>query len=361
MKDSERLRRCTATSVLMSTVAETTPLPKDMATFWPSSNNKVLLEKVIYSHVRNESLEGHEHPTILSQLCMDSGDWQCIKIHNNAEHYKRHLQSTVEEADLRIPMHVLDCLQAGYKTCVVISNDTDVIVALLFHVPTFLQKGLRELWVRAGRGSTTRFVPLHILHARLDSALCTVLPAVHSLTDCDITSKIGTKKAALKADPESHLHGFGTTIPLTSATIQRAEQYLVNVVDVGSKSNNFQELREHQFYFSKSISHQNLPPTSQGIEPHIHRAFCNAYTTMHVLDAQLHVETVGLDPADYGFTLDKGHLLPSTLWKTLDTRWSVVCHCGKCARITCPCRAALVKCSRFCKCQKTEICRNHND
>ena len=94
VKDSERLRRCTATPVLMSTVAETTPLPKDMATFWPSSNNKVLLEKVIYSHVRNESSEGHEHPTILSQLCMDSGDWQCIKIHNNAEHYKRH-RSTV--------------------------------------------------------------------------------------------------------------------------------------------------------------------------------------------------------------------------------------------------------------------------
>ena len=72
----------------------------------------------------------------------------------------------------------------------------------------------------------------------------------------------------------------------------------MNVVDVGSKSNNFQELREHQFHFSKSISHQNLPLTSQGIEPHIHRAFYNAYTTMHVLDAQLHVETVGVDPAD---------------------------------------------------------------
>ena len=110
----------------------------------------------------------------------------------------------------------------------------------------------------------------------------------------DITSKIGTKKAALKADPKIHLHGFGTTTPLTSATIQRAEQYLVNVVDVGSKSNNIQEIREHQFHFSKTISHQNLPPTSQGLEPHIYRAFYNAYTTMHVLDAQLHVEVCGV-------------------------------------------------------------------
>ena len=74
--------------------------------------------------MRNQSSKGHGHPSILSQLCMDSDDWQCIQIHNSAEHYMRHLYSTVEEADLRIHVHVLDCLQAGYKTCVVISNYT---------------------------------------------------------------------------------------------------------------------------------------------------------------------------------------------------------------------------------------------
>ena len=41
-----------------------------------------------------------------------------------------------------------------------------------------------------------------------------------------------------------------------------------------------------------------------------------------------------LDPVDYGFTLENGHLLPSTLRKTLDVHWSVVCHCGKCVCIT---------------------------
>ena len=62
-------------------------------------------------------------------------------------------------------------------------------------------KGTGELWQQAGRGTTTRCVPLHILHARLGSEdLCTVLPAPHSLTCCDITSNIGTKKAALNAE-----------------------------------------------------------------------------------------------------------------------------------------------------------------
>ena len=47
----------------------------------------------------------------------------------------QHLQSTVEKA--------------GYKTCV-LSNDTDVIVALIFRILIFLQQGLKKLWVRAG-------------------------------------------------------------------------------------------------------------------------------------------------------------------------------------------------------------------
>ena len=228
-------------------------------------------------------------------------------------------------------------------------------------MPTFLQEGLQELWVKAGRGNTTRFVPLHILHERLGTRICTVLPALHCLTGCDITSKIGTKKAALKADPVANLQLFGTTAPLVPSLIQQAEQYLVHVIDAGNKSSNFLQLRAHQFHFSKSASHQNVPPTSQGLEPHIYRAFYNAYITMHVLDRQLNVGTADLDPLDYGFLQGNGHLLPSTSWRSLEPRWSVVCQCGKCARVTCPCRTDMAKCSVFCKCQKTESCRNpHN-
>ena len=53
--------------------------------------------------------------------------------------------STVDEADLRIPIYVLDCIRSGDKTCVFISNDTDVIIALLFYVPVILQEGLSKL------------------------------------------------------------------------------------------------------------------------------------------------------------------------------------------------------------------------
>ena len=60
-----------------------------------------------------------------------------------------------------------------------------MIVALLYHMPAYQQKGLKELWARAGVGDTTRYIPLHTLYERLGSELCKVLPALHSLTGCD--------------------------------------------------------------------------------------------------------------------------------------------------------------------------------
>lgn len=344
VKVTVRLRRCSMTPVVISSVELWTPIPEDMTSFWPSSQNKVQLGKLIYGYLRERPSETHGEPTILSQLYMESNEWQCIKICNGTEDNMQHLQFQVEEADLRIPMHMLDCLRAGYKTCIVVSNDTDVIVALLFHLTTFLQEDLQELWVRAGRGNTTCFVPLHILHARLGPRTCTVLPALHSLTGCDITSKIGTKKAVVKAKPVVYLQRFVAT-----ALIQQAEQYSVHVVDVGNKSSNFVQLRAHQFHFSKSASHQNLPLTTQGLTPHVYCAFFNAYTTMHVLDRQLYIRTADLDPLDYGFAHENEKLLPLTSWRSLELRWSVVCHCDKCARIPCPCRVVMVKCNVFCK------------
>ena len=75
----------------------------------------------------------------------------------------------------------------------------------------FCKKGLKELRVRIEIDNTTRFVPLLILHSRQGNYMCKVLPALHELSVCYISSKIGTNKAALKSNPEFHLPEFGTS------------------------------------------------------------------------------------------------------------------------------------------------------
>ena len=206
---------------------------------------------MIYTHLR-ENTPGSRHPTVLGQVTTENY-WQNIIIHEGKHDVLAHLQSSVEEADLGIPLHVYDCLKAGYKTCVVVSSDTDVIVRLLNHVPLFQEHNLQELWVRAGVGDTTRYLPLHTLHQCLGNQLCAVLPAIHSLTVCDITSKVDTKKAAVKAVATKYLENFGVTPNLTQQTIKDAENYLVKVLRKVMPTNSMTS--EQRFFIVAKTAH----------------------------------------------------------------------------------------------------------
>ena len=79
---------------------------------------------------------------------------------------------------ISVYLFVLDCIRSGDKTCVVISNDTDVIIALLFYVPVFLQEGLTKLCEGAHIGCwyLSQLVPTR--HARLGQNLRSILPAL---------------------------------------------------------------------------------------------------------------------------------------------------------------------------------------
>ena len=46
-------------------------------------------------------------------------------------------KSPFEEADSRLPYNVWKALQAGLKIFLILSNDTDIIVALLSHMTAF--------------------------------------------------------------------------------------------------------------------------------------------------------------------------------------------------------------------------------
>ena len=357
VKDSERKRRSDVVPIEYSSINPRLPLPKDMKMFWPSKKNKLLLEKLVYQHLSSTAFHG-PYPIVLGQVSQVEKKWECIMFKQGEKHVLEHLQSEYEEADLRIPLHVLDALKTGHKICVVVSNDTDVVVGLLYHMPTFVHHNIEELWVKAGIGDTTRYVPLHTIFKCIGKDLSAVLPAVHSLTGCDITSKIGTKKSALKAEPKKYLKCFGISPILSQIVLQDAELYLVKVLKLNSEAKNVVELRDEIFHHSKVSSHQNLPPTTQGLLPHIKCALFNAYTIMHVMDAG----NMAIWPLNFGFKfeVDSEMLIPEMSWKTLASHWSIVCSCSKCIRSTCPCRVAAVRCVKFCQCKKVNpsSCKN---
>ena len=92
-------------------------------------------------------------------------------------------------------------------------------------------------------------LPIHSLASDKGPDLCKVLPAVHSLTGCDYTSKVGTKQAAFKANPVNYLRGFGCSQNVPSVDeVERAESYLVKVLKNGTTCTTVDEPRDHYYY-----------------------------------------------------------------------------------------------------------------
>ena len=135
---------------------------------------------------------------LCSSMAGDQLTLPCSKTVNGTQSQLPELDSSIEEADERLLLHALHATRNGKERIIILSNDTDIFVTLMFYWQKLQEEGLKELWMKAGVGGTTRFVPVHYHATSVGTDLCQVLPAVHSLTGCDYTSKVGTKRAALK-------------------------------------------------------------------------------------------------------------------------------------------------------------------
>ena len=56
--------------------------------------------------------------------------------------------------------------------------------------------------------------------------MCEVLPAVHALTGCDVTSKFRIKSTGIKADPSMYLNDFGKLEVICSRNIVQCREVL---------------------------------------------------------------------------------------------------------------------------------------
>ena len=81
LRKRKRKRRNNMGSIEYSSIIPSSLLPKDMDTCWPSNNNKLLLEKLIYNHIRQNLPTSGEYSVVLGQLSREKEEWQCISIH----------------------------------------------------------------------------------------------------------------------------------------------------------------------------------------------------------------------------------------------------------------------------------------
>ncbi len=191
-KDSERLRRQDEVPIEINVISSETPLPVDMSTFWGSNSNKTKLQHELRHYIKEKQDPLSSGIVVLSAVGV-AGKTEmepCISLKDGKCSPKHDLNVSLEEADVRLIIHINDAAKDGMKRVVVVSNDTDVLVLCLHFWNEFEEVGLEELWMRGGAGNTTRFIPIHILAGNLGQVRCKSLIAMHLLTGCDTTSKL---------------------------------------------------------------------------------------------------------------------------------------------------------------------------
>ena len=259
------------------------------------------------------------------------------------------LHSSLEEADHRMVHHIMHAIRNGTKHVLVLSSDSDVIILLLHFWPQYHDQGLRQLWVKAGIGDTTHHIPIHTLAVKIGNDVCKILPAVHTLTGCDYTSKFGTKHAAMKATPLQYLKDFSRDSHHSAIeqVFEKSEEYLTHVFKLGTKCKSMDELRNWMFHHTKSATLTQLPPTSHSIRVHMLQAF---YAT-HFMVNLLHEHPNELDPKQFGYEMEDDLLMPTNLLNSLPDHFMQHCNCTKCATTRCNCQRHNIPCCKFCKCQ----------
>ena len=69
----------------------------------------------------------------------------CVEINSEQVSIRNKLNSNIEEADKRIILHVTATVKDGSKRVVVLSNDADVVMLLLYFFDVFSIMGVEEL------------------------------------------------------------------------------------------------------------------------------------------------------------------------------------------------------------------------
>ena len=121
------------------------------------------------------------------------------------------------------------------------------------------------------------------------------------------------------------------------------EMYLTQVLKYGTKCKTMNELRSWAYHHKKSLTLEQLPPTSYSIRDHILRSIYATHNMVSILDNQ----RVVLDPRNYGFCEENDLLLPTNSVKTIPEMYAQFCNCVKCATIKCSCRRIGVPCCKF--------------
>ena len=197
IKEAERIRRSKESDHLeYIDISLQSPLPVQLDQFWACSRNKEKIQALSRSFFSDKSKVSNITIILIGYTSNSGENFPADKYIEVSNNILTELELPIEEADLRIILHVQHAIKQGYLRVIVTSNDTHFVVLLIHYYKVF--QSINELWIYYGTGEKARYVPIHRLNSVTEEATASSLLVSHILTGCDVTSKIGSKASAYK-------------------------------------------------------------------------------------------------------------------------------------------------------------------
>ena len=141
VKDSERSRRYQNIPIDINMMTNDTPLPVDISSFWVSSKNKEKLQDLLRKYIIVHSENNPDICFIFSASMVENTLIPCSKLSPTTTIYE--LNVDTEEDDLRLLPRAKYAAENGHIRAVILANDTDIIVAFIYHFQYLNDFGLK--------------------------------------------------------------------------------------------------------------------------------------------------------------------------------------------------------------------------
>lgn len=203
---------------------------------------------------------------------------ECRIITHSHVYQNVELSCNHEEADTRLIVH-LNEESRSFENIVVQSDDTDVLVVVLYYVAVFSELFRdKKIYVQTGHFNQTtnklRYIDVNSIASKLGSDFCSYLPAIHALTGCDTTSaifKIGKKTAFDVAwKKKEQITNFSKFHESNLEDVLRMSRNFVTKLYKHDNIENLDDLRRLITLRSLKWSAE-LPPTEDAFRQHVLR------------------------------------------------------------------------------------------
>ena len=277
------------------------------------------------------------------------------------------------EADTRIILHVIDCIERGILRIYVRTNDTDVVVLLVAFMPDFLDiRDDVKIYATCGVGSGKYSLLINIIADYINLKRCKEMLFLHALSGSDYTAsfyQVGKAKfwnAWLTSSENTskiflRLSDPCLTSPLEEDDISAIEQFIISLYTDNSIPS-IDLARYDIFKYKGNRDLRALPPTRDALVQHIHKA---AYVASHIWSRANLPNTSDEPPSNWTWKISEGKFscmwlspnntsLPETLFKKTFNKCGCRSNCTK----NCSCKRENKNnlCLATCKCRsKCEV------